>query len=367
MTAVKSAAELSEAETKQRDDLTGRLFGSFIGMLDLASVYLGDRLGLYAALAEGGAATSMQLARRAGVSERYAREWLEQQAVTGILTVDDAAAEPDARVYALPRGHAVTLLDRDSTASATPMAFFLAPLGRLLPRLVEVFRTGEGIPWSEYGDDCWQGQGDFNRPYFRGGLATELAKLPDLHAKLTAGARVADVACGVGWSAIAIAQAYPKVTVDGFDLDESAIAQATAYAKAEGVSDRVRFEVRDAAKASGTYDLVTIFEALHDMSAPVEVLRAIRAKLATGGSLIVADENVSDTFAAPGGDVERVMYGASITVCLPNGLADRPSAATGTVMRPATMRRYAMAAGFNDVEELPLELGLLRFYRMRAT
>jgi len=365
MTVKTSTLELSESESKQRDDLTGRLFGAFIGMLDLASVYLGDRLGLYRALADNGPATSSQLAQRAGINERYAREWLEQQAVTGFLTVDDVAAAPEARVFTLPRGHAVTLLDRDSTASATPMALFLAPVGKLLPRLVEVYRTGEGIAWSEYGDDCWQGQGDFNRPFLRGGLATELAKIPDLHAKLSSGGRVADIACGVGWSAIAIAKAYPKVTVDGYDLDGAALAQATAYAKAEGVSDRVRFMLRDGAQASGTYDLVTIFEAVHDMSAPVEVFRSIRAKLAPGGSLVVADENVSDTFT-PGDDVERVMYGASITICLPNGLADEPSAATGTVMRPATLRRYAMAAGFKEVEDLPIELGLLRFYRMRA-
>jgi 2-polyprenyl-3-methyl-5-hydroxy-6-metoxy-1,4-benzoquinol methylase len=367
MTVTRSTLELSESETKQRDDLTGRLYGAYIGMLDLASVYLGDRLGLYRSLADDGPATAAQLAQRAGIDERYAREWLEQQAVTGFLTVDDVAAAPEARVFTLPRAHAVTLLDRDSTASATPMALFLAPVGQMLPRLVEAYRTGDGIAWSEYGDDCWQGQGDFNRPFMRGGLAAELAKIPDLHAKLSSGGRVADIACGVGWSAIAIAKAYPKVTVDGYDLDGAALTQATAYAKAEGASDRVHFFIRDAAKASGTYDLVTIFEALHDMSAPVEVLRAIRSKLAPGGSLIVADENVKDTFTAPGDDVERSMYGSSITFCLPNGLADKPSAATGTVMRPATLRRYAMAAGFKEVEDLPIELGLLRFYRMRAT
>ncbi|HEY3217481.1 MAG TPA: class I SAM-dependent methyltransferase [Candidatus Limnocylindria bacterium] len=367
MTALTTSIELSETEAKRRDELSGRLFGAFNGVLDLASVYLGDKLSLYRALSDGGPATSAQLARRAGINERYAREWLEQQATTGLLTVDSTTADPDVRVYTLPRGHAVALLDRDSIASATPMALFLEPVGRLLPRLVEAYRTGEGIAWSEYGEDCWRGQGDFNRPFFRGQLATELAKIPDLHAKLSAGGRVADVACGVGWSAIAIAKAYPKVKVEGYDLDAAAIAQANTYAKAEGVADRLRFAVRDAAHLDGGYDLVTIFEALHDMSAPVEVLRAVRSKLAPGGSLLVADENMTDTFSAPGSDVERIMYGASIVICLPNGLADRPSAATGTVMRPATMRRYAIAAGFKDVEELTLEVGLLRFYRMRAT
>lgn len=366
MTAAVQAAVLSDAESKQRDELTGRLCGAFIGMLDLASVYIGDRLGLYRALTTG-PATSVELARRAQISERYAREWLEQQAVTGIITVDDAEVDGDARRYSLPRGHAVTLIDRDSTASATPLALFLEPIGRMLPRLVEAFRTGEGISWSEYGEDCWRGQGDFNRPFFRGGLAKELAKVEDLHRALTNGARVADLACGVGWSAIAIAKAYPRSHVYGYDLDAAAIAQATAYAHAEGIADRARFQVRDASSLAERYDLITIFEALHDMSAPVDVLRAAREHLAPGGSVLIGDENVADTFSAPGNDVERIMYGASITVCLPNGLATRPSAATGAVMRPSTVRKYAMAAGFESVEELPLELGLLRFYRLRAS
>ena len=364
MTVLTTTTPLTEDEAKQRDDLLGRLCGAFIGALDLASVYLGDRLGLYRALRDE-PATSIELARRANISERYAREWLEQQAVTGILTVDDALADGDARTYALPRGHAESLIDRDSTSSSTPMALFLEPVGRLLPRLVEAYRTGAGIPWSDYGDDCWQGQGDFNRPYFRSQLPSELAKITDVHTRLTAGGRVADVACGVGWSAIAIAKAYPKSTVDGYDLDGKAIAQARENAKAEGVADRVSFHVSEASATKGRYDLVTILEALHDMSRPVEVLRALRGVLAEGGVLIVGDENVSDTFTAPGNDVERIFHGASITVCLPNGLADRPSAATGAVMRPATMRRYAMAAGFTDVEELTLEVGLLRFYRLR--
>jgi 2-polyprenyl-3-methyl-5-hydroxy-6-metoxy-1,4-benzoquinol methylase len=365
MAAIMTTTPLSDDEAKQRDELVGRVFGAFIGALDLASVYLGDKLGLYAALVTA-PATSTDLARRAGISERYAREWLEQQAVTGILTVDNASADADARVYALPRGHAEALLDRDSPASATPMAIFLEPIGRMLPRLVTAYRTGEGIPWSEYGDDTWQGQGDFNRPTLRSQFAhDQLPKVADVHAKLQAGARVADVACGVGWAAIGIAQAYPNVHVDGFDLDESAIAQARETARADGVADRVTFHVADAAALSGSYDVATIIEAVHDMSHPVEVLRSVRTALAKDGILLVADENVSDTFTAPGNDVERLLYGASLTFCLPNGLADRPSAATGAIMRPATMRRYAIAAGFTQVEELPLELGLLRFYRMR--
>ena len=365
MATLVTSTPLGEDEAKQRDELQARVCGAMIGALDLASIYLGDKLGLYAALRDA-PATSTELTRRSGISERYAREWLEQQAVTGILAVRDAGAEPDARVYTLSRGHAEALIDRDSTGAATPMAIFLEPIGRMLPRLVEAYRTGAGVPWSDYGEDCWQGQGDFNRPTLRWQLARDiLPKLPDVHAKLTAGARVADVACGVGWCAIGLAKSYPNVRVDGFDLDQKAIAQARENARADGVADRVTFHVSDGAALAGTYDLATIVEAVHDMSRPVDVLRAVHTMLTPGGSLLVADENVGDTFTAPGSDVDRIFYGSSVIFCLPNGLAEQPSAATGTVIRPATMRRYGMAAGFASVEELPLELGLLRFYRMR--
>jgi 2-polyprenyl-3-methyl-5-hydroxy-6-metoxy-1,4-benzoquinol methylase len=365
MAAVVGQTPLSADEAAQRDELQGRVCGAFIGMLDLASIYLGDKLGLYAALRDA-PATSSELARRAGISERYAREWLEQQAVTGFLTVAGGSADADARTYTLPRGHAEALIDRDSTGAATPMAIFLEPIGRILPKLVAAYRSGEGVSWSEYGDDCWQGQGDFNRPTLRGQLARDvLAKIPAVHDALTAGGRVLDLACGVGWSSIAIARAYPGARVDGFDLDAKAIAQATENAKADGVADRVTFHAADAATVAGTYDVALIVEALHDMSRPVQVLRGVRAALRPGGTLLVADENVPEAFAAPGSDVDRIFYGASITVCLPNGLAERPSAATGAVMRPDTLKRYAMAAGFDEVEVLPLELGLLRFYALR--
>ena len=364
MTAVVDRVPLSETEAKERDELQIRICGAFIGLLDLASVYLGDKLGLYTALRDA-PATSRELARRAAISERYAREWLEQQAVTGILTVDDPTKDADARVFALSRAHAEALIDRDSTGAATPMAIFVEPVGKMLPRLVEAYRSGEGVPWSDYGDDCWQGQGDFNRPILRGQLADSvLAKIPDVHATLTKGARVLDVACGVGWSSIAIAKAYPGVRVDAFDLDEKAIAQARRNAVDDGVADRVTFHASDAAAVAGRYDIALIVEALHDMSKPLDVLRSIRTALVPGGTLLVADENVADVFAAPGTDVDRILYGASLTFCLPNGLADRPSAATGAVIRPDTVRRYGMAAGFTSVEALSFELGLLRFYRL---
>jgi SAM-dependent methyltransferase len=214
-------------------------------------------------------------------------------------------------------------------------------------------------------------QGDANRPVFANLLGSEwLPAMEDVHERLQADppARVADVACGAGWSSIAIARAYPKVTVDGYDLDASSVELANANVAETEVADRVTVHLRDAAdpELAGSYQLVTVFEALHDMSQPVEVLRALRGLVAEDGAVVVMDERVADSFTAPGDEVERLMYTYSVLCCLPVGLADTPSAGTGTVMRVDTVRRYASEAGFADVEVLPIEHEVFRFYRLRG-
>jgi 2-polyprenyl-3-methyl-5-hydroxy-6-metoxy-1,4-benzoquinol methylase len=177
---------------------------------------------------------------------------------------------------------------------------------------------------------------------------------------------VADIACGAGWSSIAIALAYPAAEVDGFDLDALSIELARRNAAAAGVADRVRFHLRDAADAdlAGGYDLVLICEALHDLSRPVEALRTMRRLANETGAVLVVDERVAETFTAPGDDLERLFYGFSVLCCLPAGMAEQPSAATGTVLRPTTLRRYAREAGFRDAEVLPIEHDLFRLYRL---
>jgi 2-polyprenyl-3-methyl-5-hydroxy-6-metoxy-1,4-benzoquinol methylase len=207
-----------------------------------------------------------------------------------------------------------------------------------------------------------------NRTQYVNLLASEwLPAMRDVDERLRSGsARVADVACGTGWSSIAIAKAYPAAQVDGIDLDPASIMLARSAAATEGVGERVDFQVRDAADPAlaHRYDLVTVFEAVHDMAKPVEALSAIRGMLADGGVALVADEKVADEFTAPGDDVERVMYGWSILHCLPVGRVEQPSAETGTAMRESTFRRYAEDAGFGSVEVLPIEHDFWRFYRL---
>jgi 2-polyprenyl-3-methyl-5-hydroxy-6-metoxy-1,4-benzoquinol methylase len=339
-----------------------------LGFGDVYMVYAGDRLGLFRALAERGPATPAEVAEATGASPRYVREWLEQQAVTGIVTVDAPDRASDERRYTLPAGHAEVLLERDSLNYMAPFVRMMVGMARPLPSVLAAFRSGSGVAYADYDADFVEGQGDANRVQFVNSLAGWLAAISDVDARLRADppARVADVACGTGWSSIAIARAYPSVHVDGFDLDEGSIRLARENLAGLGLDDRVRFDVRDAADLAGAdYDVVTVFEAVHDLSRPVEVLRAVRALLAVGGSVVIADERAAETFTAPGDDLERVFYVWSVMHCLPVGMAEQPSAATGTAMRPDTLRRYAEDAGFAEFEVLPIENDFWRFYRLR--
>jgi SAM-dependent methyltransferase len=345
----------------------GRLFEASLGAMDLYGVYLGDRLGLYRALADAGPLTSSGLAEAAGVHERYAREWLEQQAATGILEVEDASADAAERRYSIPEGHDEALLDELSLNFVRPFGRLTVAVGKPIEELLEAFRTGGGVPYEAYGADLYEGQEAFTRPLFTNLLGSEwLPAVPDVHGRLVAEppARVADVACGCGWSSIAIARAYPLVQVDGIDLDTASIEKARRNLDGSGVEDRVTFHERDAADPAlaGQYDLVTIFEALHDMSHPVDVLRAIREMLAEGGSVVIGDERTEDRFQAPAGDLERLYYGFSTLHCLPVGMIGDDPAGTGTVMRTDTVREYAERAGFTGFEVLPIENDFWRFY-----
>ena len=351
--------------SEQADALAERMVGSLIGMAEVMAVYLGDRLGLYEHLADGWV-TPGQLAGRAGIHERYAREWLEQQAVAGLIDVDDVGASASDRRYLLSSEHAQVLLDRDAPTYVAPYGRMFVAAAQQLPALMRAYREGGGVNWRDYGPDMSEGQEWGNRPAYVNSLADWFAEIPDMHGRLTSGGRVADVGCGGGWSSICVARAYPNVTVDGFDLDEPAIERARRNAEQEGLSDRVRFHAVDPAEADhgNGYDLVAAFECIHDLPRPVPVLSAMRSMAGEDGAVIVMDENVQPEFAAPGDVIERLMYGFSTLVCLPDGMSHPGSVGTGTVMRPSTFETYAKEAGFDRVELLPIDGGFWRFYRL---
>jgi len=360
------------SDSPTADAFAERLFGSALGAIDVLSAYLGDRLGWYRSLATDGPATPAELAARTSCDRRYAREWLEQQAVSGVLTVEGADGPEGERRYALPPGPAEVLTDPASLNYLAPIARMFAAPSIQLPALLDAYRRGGGVSWDQLGDDARESQADMNRPWYEQKLAAALAAVPDLHARLSRpGARVLDVGCGHGWSTIALAQAYPEAVLEGVDVDAPSMDSARTNAAAAGVDGRVTFRTADAAglaggPASAAYDVAFAFECVHDMAQPVSVLTAIRSVLAPDGVLVVMDEAVAEEFTAPGDDVERLMYGFSLFVCLPDGRSSDPSEATGTVMRRSTLEGYARRAGFGGAEVLPTgDFGLWRFYALR--
>jgi SAM-dependent methyltransferase len=349
------------------DAFAQRLFASALGGLEALSVYVGDRLGWYRSLATDGPATATQLADRTGTHARYAREWLEGQAVYGILVAEPASTATDRR-YSIPAAVAEVMTAEQSLAYVGPLPRTLVAAASRMPELLAAYRTGGGVGWDEFGDDARECQADMNRPWLEHQLAPALAGVDDIHAILSrSGARIADVGCGAGWSTIGIGRAYPNAHLDGYDIDAPSVEMARRNAAQAGLADRVSFHHVGGDELTGPYDVVFAFECIHDMPRPVDVLAAVRRAVKPDGAVIIMDEAVADEFGAPGDEVERLMYGFSLFICLPDGLSSHPSVGTGTVMRPSTLASYAREAGFEGVDVLPIEgFGFWRFYRLRG-
>lgn len=360
-------ADLSSTDVQDRDAFAERLLGDALGAFAIFSVHIGDQLGFYRELAKGEALSATELAQRTSTHERYTREWLEHQAAACILeSQEDGQA---GHLFYLPPGRAEVLADRDSTNYMAPLAQLIVGAVSPLETLIEAYRSGGGIPFSDYGVHVREGQANMNRPMFLKQLGTEwLPAAPDVHTRLQADppARVADIGCGAGWSCIGFARSYPKVRVDGFDLDKASVELANRNIRAAGLDDRVEVLLQDASDAAlnEQYDLVTAFECLHDMSNPVGVLKTMHNLAGEKGAVIIMDERAREAFQPCTDALEQYLYGFSILHCLPASMTEQPSAATGTVMRPSTLEHYAREAGFSRVEVLPVENFFFRFYRL---
>jgi 2-polyprenyl-3-methyl-5-hydroxy-6-metoxy-1,4-benzoquinol methylase len=358
--------ELTEEDGSKVEEFAGGLFGACLAVMELANVELGIRLGLYEALAGAGALTPAELASRAGIAERYAREWLEQQAAAGVVEVDDAERTAAERRFELPNAHAHVLLEDDSEACMKPCAAVVPWVAKAIDIMVEEFRHGTGAAFGLF--DLHDLQAAFTRPVFMNHLTQHwLPALPEVQAKLESGSpvRIAEVGCGEGLAAVVIARAYPNAVVDGFDLDGASIAVAQKDASAAGVGDRARFQVRDAADPAieGDYDLVMAIEMLHDVPDPVGILRTMRRLAGSSGAVLVVDERTEERFTVPTGEMERFFYAFSTLHCLAVSMQDG-GAGTGTVIRPDTVRRYAVEAGFTTIEILDVDHPQFMLYQL---
>jgi 2-polyprenyl-3-methyl-5-hydroxy-6-metoxy-1,4-benzoquinol methylase len=342
--------------------LLGRVFEAALGSFEVATIYLGVRLGLYDALAEG-PRTAGELAGATGIDQRYAEEWLEQQAISGFVEVAESG-ERGTRRYTLSPGQRTALADAGSPLYVGGVSLLVAGIEEVVPALVDAYRTGAGVSFGGYGDDVRHGQSLFNKAAFLDQLAQEWLEPLGVAGRLAApGATAADIGCGAGWAAIALTRAYPDLKVLGIDSDEASIMDARRNAADAGVDDRARFEVAAAdAPLSQPVDVAFYLEALHDFGHPVESLAAVRAALKPGGAVVVMDERAEEEFAPEGSPIERIYACSSVLHCLPVGRAEEGSAATGTLFRPSILRRYAAQAGFTSVEVAPIEHDFFRFY-----
>jgi SAM-dependent methyltransferase len=324
--------------------------------LNTALVVMGDRLGLYRALAGAGPLSPAELAERTGTAERYVREWLNAQAAGNYVEYD-----PDSGRYTLPPEQAMALTDPDSPAYLP--GFFQIALGSVLdsPKIVEAARSGAGFGWHEHVHDVHEGCERFFRPGYNANLTSGwLPALDGVVAKLEQGALVADVGCGYGASTILMAQAFPNSTFAGSDYHNGSIETAGHHAREAGVTGRVSFETAPAAAYSGTgYDLVTMFDCLHDMGDPVGAARHVRGTLKPDGTWMIVEPHAGDRVEENLNPVGRAYYSFSTLLCTPASLSQEVGLALGAQAGEARIRDVVTAGGFTRfrrVAETPFNL-----------
>jgi SAM-dependent methyltransferase len=351
-----TSAKPVEVDSEKLEQFVFRAVEEVGATLNAALVVMGDKLGLYEALAATDSQTPAQLAERTAVSERYAREWLNAQAAGGYLEYDAGTG-----TYSLAPEQAVALTDETSPAYLP--GFFQIALGSVIdsPRIIEAARSGEGVGWHEHNHDVFDGCERFFRPGYNAHLAAEwLPALEGVVAKLEAGARVADVGCGHGSSTILMAQAFPRSRFLGSDYHEGSIETGRSRAASAGVADRVEFIATPAASEQGTgFDLVTMFDCLHDMGDPVAAARQVHRMLAPDGTWMIVEPMAGDRVEDNLNPVGRAYYGFSTLLCTPASLSQEVGLALGAQAGEANIAEVVAAAGFTRfrrVAETPFNL-----------
>lgn len=309
-------------------------------------VIIGEKLGLYRAMAGAGPLSSAEVAERAGAGERYVREWLRNQAAGGYVEYD-----ADTDRYTLPDEQAMALADPDSPVYVCGAFQLVSSIYADEPQLTDRIRTGEGMGWHEHDHRLFEGTERFFRPGYKANLASAwIPALDGVQAKLERGAVVADIGCGHGASTILMAEAFPASRFTGFDYHDGSIARAREAAAEAGVSDRVAFEVASAKDFGGSgYDFACNFDSLHDMGDPVGAARHVLETLAPDGTWMIVEPMAADTVAGNMNPVGRLFYAGSTTLCTPNALSQEPRTALGAQAGEAALTDVIHQGGFTRV------------------
>jgi 2-polyprenyl-3-methyl-5-hydroxy-6-metoxy-1,4-benzoquinol methylase len=337
-----SATSERRIDDAKLNEFIGRILGDLGAAMSAALVVLGDKLGLYKALNERGPMTSEALAAATGTHERYVREWLANQAAGGYLAYD-----PAGKTYALPPEQAMMLADESSPLFMHGAFQIVEAAMADEPRIAEAFKSGAGFGWHEHDVRLFEGTERFFRPGYNAHLLADwIPALEGVDAKLRAGAKVADIGCGLGASTILLAKAYPKSTFYGFDYHPLSIEKARERAKAAGIADRITFEAATAKDLKGTYDFIACFDCLHDMGDPVGVATTIREHLTPDGTWMLVEPFSHDRVEDNLNPVGRIFYAASTLLCVPSSLAQEVGAALGAQAGEARIRAIMTEAGF---------------------
>ena len=333
-------AQLDQTKLHQ---FVGRMLGDMGAALGAALILVGDRLGLYKAMAEAGPMTSAELAKATGTAERYVREWLSAQAAAGYAEYDSATKK-----FSLSPEQAAVFADEQGPAFLAGFYDLVAAAVRDEPKITEAFKTGQGVGWHEHHTCLFRGTERFFRTSYNHHLVQEwLPALDGVAAKLRQGALVADIGCGHGASTILMAQAFPQSRFHGFDYHLPSIERARTAAKAAGVADRCSFEVAAAKDYPGRgYDLVAFFDCLHDMGDPVGAARHVRKSLAPDGTWMVVEPFANDHLHENLNAVGRVYYAASTMICTPASLSQEVGLGLGAQAGEARLREVVTSGGF---------------------
>ena len=325
------------------DEFVGKILNDMGAVATGAMVLIGDKLGLYKALAEGGPLAPADLATRTGTTERYVREWLAAQAAAGYVQY-----RPETGAYTMTAEQAMVLADETSPAFMAGGFEVFAAMFKDEPKVSEAFRSGRGVGWHEHSPCLFRG----TERFFRTGYAAHLVKewLPALEGvrlKLERGAKVADVGCGHGASTILMAQAFPNSSFTGFDYHAPSVERARTSAREAGIEQRCRFEVADAKSYPGKdYDLIAFFDCLHDMGDPIGAAMHVRQSLRADGTWLIVEPYATDTVEGNLNPVGRIYYAASTMICVPASLSQEGAMALGAQAGEARLRQVVMAGGF---------------------